>query len=109
MVSARAAQVQNHQNNHIWRKPAQRDLREDSQSPLTQCFVPQLTNALRAFMGSALTVLDAGLALNHCSSPVKGLTPFLFFWAGFFFSFKLRKEPILKESLLFSCSPAKAM
>merc|ERR1719476_528310 len=106
MVSAKAAKVRNY---YIWRKPAQHDLREDSPIPVVQCFVPQLTNSLRAFMGSALTVLDAGLALNHCSSPVKGLMPFLFFWAGFFLSFKLRKLPILKVSLIFSCSPAKLM
>merc|ERR1719478_2140094 len=40
------------------------------------------------FMASALTVLEAGLALNTQGSLVNGLMPFLAGDAGFFFNFK---------------------
>merc|ERR1719436_1363508 len=43
----------------------------------------QLTISLNFFMGNALTVLDAGLALNTQGSFVNGFTPFRAGVAGF--------------------------
>merc|ERR1719238_1138261 len=47
-------------------------------------------------MASALTVLDAGLALNTQGSLVNGLMPFLAGEAGFFFNFKFNMPASLK-------------
>jgi hypothetical protein len=44
--------------------------------------VPNHTMSLRPFRGRILTTLRAGLALNICSSPVKGLTPLRALVAG---------------------------
>merc|ERR1740138_1661458 len=48
------------------------------------------------FMASALTVLEAGLALNTQGSLVNGLMPFFAGDAGFFFSFKFNMPASLK-------------
>merc|ERR1719158_244264 len=48
------------------------------------------------FMASALTVLEAGLALNTQGSLVNGLMPFLAGVAGFFFNFKFNMPASLK-------------
>merc|ERR1719326_2846070 len=48
------------------------------------------------FMASALTVLEAGLALNTQGSLVNGLMPFLAGVAGFFFNFKFSMPASLK-------------
>merc|ERR1712125_221174 len=66
----------------------------------------QLINSLSFFIGSALTVLDAGLALKTHGSFVKGLTPLRAGLAGFCLSFKLSAPAILKEPTFFSCPAA---
>merc|ERR1711862_728030 len=48
------------------------------------------------FMASALTVFEAGLALNTQGSLVNGLMPFLAGVAGFFFNFKFNMPASLK-------------
>merc|ERR1719310_1229411 len=48
------------------------------------------------FMASALTVLEAGLALKTQGSLVNGLMPFFAGVAGFFFSFKFKNPASLK-------------
>merc|ERR1719375_402956 len=48
------------------------------------------------FMASALTVLEAGLALNTQGSLVNGLMPFFAGVAGFFFNFKFNIPASLK-------------
>merc|ERR1719321_752434 len=48
------------------------------------------------FMASALTVLEAGLALKTQGSLVNGLIPFFAGVAGFFFSFKFNMPASLK-------------
>merc|ERR1719375_2820965 len=48
------------------------------------------------FMASALTVFEAGLALNTQGSLVNGLMPFFAGVAGFFFSFKFNMPASLK-------------
>merc|ERR1719460_339311 len=67
---------------------------------------PQLIISLNFFMGSARTVLLAGLALKTHGSLVKGLTPLRAGRAGFFLSFMLSAPASLKEPLFFSCSAA---
>merc|ERR1719181_927730 len=56
----------------------------------------QFKASFNFFMASALTVLEAGLALNTQGSLVNGLTPFLAGVAGFFFNFKFNMPPNLK-------------
>merc|ERR550514_2546979 len=48
------------------------------------------------FMASALTVFEAGLALNTQGSLVNGLMPFFAGVAGFFFNFKFNIPASLK-------------
>merc|ERR1719482_1287440 len=48
------------------------------------------------FMASALTVFEAGFALNTQGSLVKGLMPFFAGVAGFFFNFKFNMPASLK-------------
>merc|ERR1712187_690106 len=66
----------------------------------------QFTNSFNFFIGRALTVLDAGLALKTHGSFVKGLTPLRAGVAGFDFNFKLSAPAILKEPDFFSWSAA---
>merc|ERR1719379_210675 len=65
----------------------------------------QFTISLNFFIGNALTVFDAGLALKTHGSFVKGFTPFLAGVAGFFLSFRLSAPASLKAPF-FSNSPA---
>merc|ERR1719378_257295 len=60
------------------------------------------------FIGSALTVFEAGLALKTHGSFVNGFTPFRAGVAGFFLSFKFNAPAILKEPFFFNCSAATA-
>merc|ERR1712084_208896 len=69
----------------------------------------QFTSSLSFFMGSALTVLDAGLALNTQGSFVNGFTPFRAGVAFFVFSFRFSMPAILNEPVFFSSSPAIAI
>merc|ERR1719321_1194158 len=66
----------------------------------------QLMASLIFFMAMALTVLDAGLALNTHGSFVKGFTPLRAGVAGFFFSFKFKTPPNLKDPFFFNWSAA---
>merc|ERR1711918_125179 len=68
----------------------------------------QLTISLNFFMGSALTVLEAGFALKTHGSLVKGFTPLRAAVAGFFFSFKLSAPPSLNLPEALSCCAASA-
>merc|ERR1719375_2740318 len=56
----------------------------------------QFSATFSFFMASALTVLEAGLALNTQGSLVNGLMPFLAGVAGFFFNFKFSMPASLK-------------
>merc|ERR1719281_541841 len=66
----------------------------------------QFTSSFNFFMGSALTVLDAGFALKTHGSFVNGFTPFRAGVAGFDFSFRLSMPAILNEPVFFSWSAA---
>merc|ERR1711879_210700 len=65
----------------------------------------QFTSSFNFFIGSALTVLDAGFALKTHGSFVNGFTPFRAGVAGFDFSFKFSMPAILNDPVFFS-SPA---
>merc|ERR1719321_690968 len=67
----------------------------------------QLINSFSFFMGSALTVFDAGFALKTQGSFVNGFTPFLAFVAGLTFSFKLGIPASLNDPDFLICSAAK--
>merc|ERR1712176_157459 len=62
----------------------------------------QFTISFNFFMAKARTVLEAGLALNTHGSLVKGLTPLRAGVAGFFFNFKFKQPPNLKEPFFFN-------
>merc|ERR1719265_1445945 len=76
---------------------------------LDSCQPLQLMGSFNFFIGNTLTVFDAGLALKTQGSFVKGLTPFLAGFAGFFFSFILSIPPSLKEPFFFNSDAATAM
>merc|ERR1712232_1457467 len=67
----------------------------------------QFTSSLSFFMGSAFTVLDAGLALKTQGSFVNGFTPFRAGVAFFVFNFNM--PAILNEPVFFNSSPAIAI
>merc|ERR1719183_2407996 len=69
----------------------------------------QLIISLSFFIGMALSVFDAGLALKTHGSLVNGLTPLRAGVAGFFFSFMFSTPPSLKEPVFFSSSAASPM
>merc|ERR1712046_431218 len=75
----------------------------------SQAVRAQFTSSLSFFIGSAFTVLDAGLALKTQGSFVNGFTPFRAGVAFFDFSFKFSMPAILNEPVVFNCSPAIAM
>merc|ERR1719488_433009 len=78
--------------------------------PVSQTNVrDQLIISLSFFIGSALTVFDAGLALKTHGSFVKGLMPFLAGRAGFFLSLRFKAPASLKEPFFLSCSAAISM
>jgi len=56
----------------------------------------QFNASFNFFMASALTVLEAGLALKTQGSLVNGLMPFFAGVAGFFFNFKFNMPASLK-------------
>merc|ERR1719321_729812 len=56
----------------------------------------QFKASFNFFMASALTVFEAGFALNTQGSLVNGLMPFFAGVAGFFFNFKFNMPPSLK-------------
>merc|ERR1719506_2730990 len=56
----------------------------------------QFKASFNFFMARALTVLEAGLALNTQGSLVNGLMPFFAGVAGFFFNFKFNMPASLK-------------
>merc|ERR1712151_564982 len=61
----------------------------------------QFTSSLSFFIGSAFTVLEAGLALKTQGSFVNGFTPLRAGVAGFDFSFRLSMPAILNEPVFF--------
>merc|ERR1712187_906608 len=69
----------------------------------------QFTSSFNFFMGKALTVLDAGLALKTHGSFVNGFTPFRAGVAGLDFSFRFNMPAILNEPVFFNSSPAIAI
>merc|ERR1712087_1081464 len=68
--------------------------------------LPQLIISLSFFIGRALTVLLAGLALKTHGSFVKGLIPLRAGRAGFFFNFRFNAPASLKEPFFFNWSAA---
>merc|ERR1712151_575037 len=66
----------------------------------------QFTISLNFFMANTRTVLLAGLALDTHGSFVKGFTPLRAGVAGFFFSFKFKTPPNLKDPFFFNWSAA---
>merc|ERR1711866_13844 len=68
----------------------------------------QLIISLNFFIGKALTVFDAGLALKTHGSFVNGFTPFRAGVAGFFLSFRFNTPASLNEPLFFNWSAATA-
>merc|ERR1711943_26504 len=69
--------------------------------------VSQLTIVLSFFIGMALTVFDAGFALNTQGSFVNGFTPLRAGVAGLTLSFKLSIPASLNDPDFFICSAAK--
>merc|ERR1719174_1954471 len=78
-----------------------RDGPQDPYSRIRCTSNTQLTISLNFFIGSTLTVFDAGFALNTHGSLVKGFTPLRAAVAGFFFSFTFNIPPSLKEPCFF--------
>merc|ERR1712151_1370852 len=73
--------------------------RRDRPPKLHRCAIHlklQFKATFSFFMASALTVFEAGLALNTQGSLVNGLMPFLAGVAGFFFNFKFNMPASLK-------------
>merc|ERR1719380_72768 len=83
----------------MWRSPQ----RPDATRIYTEIGLPvQLTNIFNFFIGSALTVFEAGFALKTQGSLVNGFTPLRAGVAGLTFSFSFRFWPILKLPVFFS-------
>merc|ERR1719198_2608566 len=69
----------------------------------------QLIISLSFFIGRALTVFEAGLALKTQGSLVKGFKPFRAGRAGLFLSLRFKAPASLNDPFFLSCSAAISM